>query len=46
MLGKGEKYGKFFLVDFSRSNRFMDPQTSEHIAQFNEKTSELRNHNL
>jgi hypothetical protein len=27
MLGRGDNYGKFYLIDYSKTNRFMDPQT-------------------
>lgn len=28
MIGRGEKYGKFFLIDFNRASRYKDAQTS------------------
>lgn len=45
LLGKGEKYGQFFLVDFSRATRYKDAHTSEHIVQSHDKV-EMRGHNL
>ncbi len=31
MMGKGERYGKIFIVDYSKSSKFKDLQTLEHI---------------
>lgn len=45
-MGSGDKYGKFFLVDFSRANRYREPHTFEHIAESNERVTEIRNYNM
>lgn len=46
LLGKGEKFNQFFLIDFSRACRYKDAQTAEHIPLPNERASEMRVHNL
>lgn len=30
MIGKGENYGNFYFIDFSKTSRYMDSNSQEH----------------
>lgn len=32
MIGEGENYGKFYIIDLSKSNRYQDSQFQEHVS--------------
>ncbi len=33
LIGKGENYGKFYLIDYSKMNRYKDNNSQEHVMQ-------------
>ena len=46
MLGRGENYGKLYIIDYSKSNRYRDSQYQEHVSEPAERNSEMRFNNM
>lgn len=42
MLGKGENFGKLYIIDLSKSNRYRDTQFQEHVPEPMDKGGEMR----
>lgn len=46
MMGQGSNYGKFYLVDLSKSNRYKESQFQEHVGEPVEQGWEMRLYNM